>query len=85
MWVRCQELGQDLEVVRCQPDGGTLFVFDQRRGTLKAEHSAAAVPCTMVTDRAHFRSTKHTAAHMRQKARALVDHSPWRRLERENA
>lgn len=63
----------------------TLFVYDQNSGTQIAEHAVAAIPGTMVTDRAHFRSTEHSAAQLRQHARGLVDHSLWRRFERENA
>ena len=74
--------GRSVEIYRT---AATLFVFDQNSGTQIAEHAVATIPGTMVTDRAHFRSKEHSAAQLRQQARALVDHELWRRFERENA
>lgn len=74
--------GRSVEIYRTTT---TLFIFDENSGIQVAEHAVAAIPGTMVTDRAHFRSTEHSAAQLRQQARGLVDNSLWRRFERENA
>ena len=74
--------GRSVEIYRTAV---TLFVFDENSGIQLAEHAVASIPGSMVTDRAHFRSTEHSAAQLRQQARALVDHPLWRRFERENA